>query len=226
MNTGTLGRRGFVARDVLEGLKLSMVNQRKRIVIWALSALALVWMLALAGYFIAQHAKVTAAKVHAYAESVDLSKLSGPERAKAIDKLASMLNALSPEERRQNRQGDRTGDRWFGQMTEEEKSHFVEATMPTGMKQMIQAFEQLPEDQRKRAVDRAMKRWSEDQGRQGGTGNQPPISDELRQKIIRIGLQQFYSQRSAETKAEGAPLMEQIQKVMESGQMNRGGYRQ
>jgi hypothetical protein len=203
-----------------------MVNQRKRIVLMAIGALALVWLVAMTGYLMAQHAKVTVDKVHAYAASVDLGKLSGAERAAAIDKLASMLNALSLEERQKERRGDRTGERWFQQMTEAEKNHFVEATMPTGMKQMIQAFEQLPEDQRKRAVDRAMKRWSEDRGQQPGAGNQPPISDELRQKIIRIGLQQFYSQSSAETKAEVAPLMEQIQKVMESGQMNRGGFRQ
>jgi hypothetical protein len=199
-----------------------MVNQRKRTVFMALGALALVWVVAMAGYVLAQHAKITVEKVRAYAESVDLSKLSGRERAEAIDKLAAMLNALSLDERQKERRGDRTGERWFQQMTEEEKNHFVEATMPTGMKQMIQAFEQLPEDQRKRAVDRAMKRWSEDQG-QRGDGSQPPISDELRQKIIRIGLQQFYSQSSAETKAEVAPLLEQIQKVMENGQFNRGG---
>lgn len=208
-----------------------MINQRQRIVFWAFGALALVWVVAVAGYFLAQRAKVTAEKVRAYAESVDLSKLSGSQRAKAIDKLAAMLNALSPDERRQERGNrDRSGERWFKQMTDAEKEHFVEATMPTGMKQMIQAFEQMPEDQRKRAVDRAMKQLAEDQARGGGArngdGNQPPISDELRQKIVRIGLQQFYSQSSAETKAEVAPLLEQIQKVMQNGGFNRGGPRQ
>jgi hypothetical protein len=161
---------------------------------------------------------------------VDLSKLSGAERAKAIDRLAAMLNALSPDERRQERGNrDRAGDRWFRQMTDDEKAHFIEATMPNGMKQMIQAFEQMPEDQRKRAVDRAMKQLAEDQARGGprnGGGNQPPISDELREKIIKIGLQQFYNQSSAQTKAEVAPLLEQIQNVMQNGGFNRGGPRQ
>jgi hypothetical protein len=116
-------------------------------------------------------------------------------------------------------------------MTDDEKGRFIEATMPTGMKQMINAFEQMPEDQRKRAVDRATKQMAEDQahggaGQGNGGANQPPISEELRQKIIRIGLQQLYSQSSAQTKAELAPLLEQIQKVMESGAMMRGGPRQ
>ena len=209
-----------------------MVNQRRRMVIWALCGLALIWILAIAGYFIAQHAKVTAEKVRAYAESVDLSKLSAAERAKAIDKLAAMMNALSPEERRQQRSDrDRADGLWFNQMTENEKGRFIEATMPTGMKQMIQAFEQMPEDQRKRAVERATKQMAENQARGGagqsnGGASQPQISEELRQKIIRIGLQQLYSQSSAQTKAELAPLLEQIQKVMESGAMTRGGQRQ
>jgi hypothetical protein len=211
---------------------LGMVNQRRRMVIWALCGLALIWILAIAGYFIAQHAKVTAEKVRAYAESVDLSKLSAAERAKAIDKLAAMMNALSPEERRQQRSNrDRADGLWFNQMTEDEKGRFIEATMPTGMKQMIQAFEQMPEDQRKRAVERATKQMAENQARGGagqsnGGASQPQISEELRQKIIRIGLQQLYSQSSAQTKAELAPLLEQIQKVMESGAMTRGGPRQ
>ena len=201
------------------------MNQRQRIVVRALLALGLVWLLALAGYFFAQHAKVTAEKIRAYAASVDLSKLSAEERKKAIDRLAAMLNTLSPEERRQERGGrDPSGERWFKQMTDAEKKQFIEATMPNGMKQMIKAFEQLPEDQRKRAVDRAVKRLAEDQARgvAPGGANQPPMSDELRQQIIRAGLQEFYSQSSAETKAEVAPFLEQLQHVMENGGTLRG----
>jgi hypothetical protein len=140
-----------------------------------------------------------------------------------------MLNALSPEERRQGRgQRDRAAERWFNQMTDDEKARFIEATMPAGMKQMIRAFEEMPEEQRKRAVDRALKQLAEDRARGGprnGDGNQPPISDELREKIVKIGLQQFYNQSSARTKAEVAPLLEQIQNVMQNGGFNRGGPR-
>jgi hypothetical protein len=209
-----------------------MVNQRQRMVVLALGGLALVWILAAGGYFLAQHAKVTVEKIRAYTASLDLSKLSVADRAKAIDKLSMLVNALSPEERRQQRGGrDRAGEQWFNQMTDDEKGRFIEATMPTGMKQMIQAFEQMPEDQRKRAVERATKQMAEDQARRGaGQSNsgasQPPINEELRQKIIRIGLQQLYSQSSAQTKAELAPLLEEIQKVMESGAITRGGPRQ
>lgn len=191
----------------------------------ALLAVAVIWAVALAGYFIAKHAKVTAEKVQAYVAAVDLSQLSAAERAEALRKLADMLNRLSLEERREMRMGRMIGD-WFAQMTEEEKAAFIEATMPTGFKQMIAAFEELPEDRRKRTVDQAMKRLREQQqqgafGESNGT-NAPPLSPELEAKVRTIGLKSFYGESSAQTKAELAPLLEEMQRSMESGRPFRG----
>ncbi|MEJ0089445.1 MAG: hypothetical protein WDM80_06845 [Limisphaerales bacterium] len=106
-----------------------MLNQRQRPILLALVALVVIWVLAIAGYELAKHAKVTPEKIRAYVGSVDFSQLSAAERAAAIKKLAAMLNALSLEDRRSLRL-DRTG--WFEKMSEEEKGEFLEATMPTG----------------------------------------------------------------------------------------------
>ncbi|TAK94806.1 MAG: hypothetical protein EPO07_16135 [Verrucomicrobia bacterium] len=203
-----------------------MLNQRQRAVVWAAAGLVAIWAAGFAGYTVFQHLKVTAEKVRAYVESVDLSKLSGDARARAIQKLADMLNRLSPEERRQMRLG-RAAESWFTQMTEEEKGQFIEATMPAGFKQMITAFEQQPEDKRKRAIDDALKRLREANTQAGaGAGtrgtNRPPLSPELEAKVRSIGLQTFYSQSSAQTKAELAPVLEELQRSMESGRMGRG----
>jgi hypothetical protein len=172
---------------------------------------------------------MTAEKVKAYAEGVDLSKLSGADRAAAIRRLAEMLNALSLEERRKARL-DRTAWDWLGQMTEEEKAAFIDATMPTGFKQMLASFEQLPEEKRRRAIDDAVKRLREAQTKMAasddplhsGTNGPPPLSPELQAKIRTIGLQTFYSQSSAQTKAELAPVLEELQHVMESGRPFHG----
>lgn len=185
-----------------------------------------IWLLAWAGHAFFNHMKVTAEKVRAYVESVDLSKLSGDERARALQRLADMVNKLSVEERRQMRFGRRAGD-WFEQMTEAEKGQFIEATMPTGFKQMISAFEELPEEQRKRTVDRAMRRLREQREREPGEGGEggdgsPPISPELEARVRTIGLKSFYSESSAQTKAELAPLLEELQRSMESGRAFRG----
>src|SRR5204863_6179703 len=114
------------------------------------------------------------------------------------------------------------------------KGDFIEATMPTGFKQMLTAFEQMPQDKRKRAIDDACKRLQQTrettaneepgQGGQTASTNAPPeMSKELQERIVRIGLGSFYSQSSAQTKAELAPLLEEMQRVMESGRMFRGG---
>ena len=166
---------------------------------------------------------MTADKVRAYAESVDLNQLSAADRARALKKLADELNALSLADRQQL-QLNRLTQKWFAEMTEAEKEAFIEATMPTGIKQMLAAFEQQPEDKRRKMIDDAMKRLrdeSENARRQSaewrrGT-NRPPISPELEAKMRTIGLQTFYSQSSAQTKAELAPLLEEMQRTMESG---------
>jgi hypothetical protein len=184
-----------------------------------------VWGIALTGYHIAKNSKVTAEKVRAYIDSVDLSKLSSSARADAIRRLEEMLNRLSPEERRRLRAARMAG-RWFDEMTEDEKAGFLEATMPTGFKQMLTAFEELPEEKRHKAVDDALRRLKEAQTKMqtgggginpGGTNNGPVLSDELQAKVRTIGLKTFYSQSSAQTKAELAPVLEELQRVMESG---------
>jgi hypothetical protein len=75
-----------------------MVNQRWRPVWLSALAVCVIWVVALVGYRLAKNATMTAEKVKAYAESVDLSKLTGAARAKAIAALAAKLNALSLED--------------------------------------------------------------------------------------------------------------------------------
>ena len=200
-----------------------MLNQRQRPILLALVALVVIWVVAIAGYAIAKHAKVTPEKIHAYVGSVDFNHLSAADREAAIRKLAAMLNALSLEERRSLR-ANRLD--WFNEMTDQEKSEFLEATLPTGFKQMLTAFEQMPPDKRQRVVDQAVKQMKEANEKMAATGQEPPdrngLSPELQEKVTKIGLQSFYSQSSAQTKAELAPLLEEMQHMMESGRMMRG----
>lgn len=203
------------------------MNTRHRPIYFAVLGLLFVWLVAGVGYSIARHSKSTAEKVRAYLTRTNLRALSGEERKKALRDLAAKINSLSAEERRRFR-GGRMMDDWFKEMSEEEKGEFIEATMPGGFKQMITAFEQLPEEKRKRTVDDAMKRLKDAREsdapiKSSTETNKPPVlSEDLQKKVATIGLKSFYSQSSAQTKAELAPLMEEIQKSMESGRMFRG----
>ena len=203
-----------------------MLSLRKRPLLWALAGLALAWLLACGGYLVAKSQRVTADKVRAYLRSVDLARLKGEERAKALRELVRQITALPYEERREARL-DREWAHWFAAMTEPEKGGFIEATLPTGFKQMLGAFEQLPLDRRRRSIDEAVKRLREARSQMesgelpppadGATNALPVISDELRQQIVTTGLKSFYSQSSAQTKAEAAPLLEELQSMMERG---------
>ena len=207
-----------------------MWNPRQRPVVLAMIALVLIWAVAIGGYELAKNARVTPEKLRAYVESVDFSHLSAAERAAAIKKFADMLNALSLEERRSLRLKRMA---WFDQMTEAEKSEFLEATLPTGFKQMLAAFEEMPPEKRQKVVDQAVKQMKEAGEKMAGGGQSTPagaggpgLSPELQEKVTKIGLQSFYSQSSAQTKAELAPLLEEMQRQMESGRMLRGPRQQ
>ncbi len=208
-----------------------MLTQRQRPVFLATAILAAIWIVAAGGYRAAKRAQVTPEKVRAYVASADFSRLSAADRAAVMRKLAGMLNALSLEERR-GLQMDRTAYGWFEKMTETEKGEFLEATLPTGFKQTLAAFEEMPEDKRRRTVEQALRQMKESREKLAATGQAPPagtngvvLSEELRQKVTTIGLKSFYSQSSAQTKAEMAPVLEEMQRMMESGRMLRGGPR-
>jgi hypothetical protein len=208
-----------------------VASHRTRPILIAAIVFVGAWTVAITGYTIAKNSKMTADKVRAYAQSVDLDKLSADARAKAIRDLAAKLNRLSPEERRKARL-ERSGQRWFEQMTEEEKGTFIELTMPTGFKQMLSSFEELPEERRRRAIGDALRRLREEQEKtreadgapaETPTNAPPALSKDLQEKITKIGLKTYYSESSAQTKAEIAPLLEELQRMMESGRMFRGG---
>ena len=183
----------------------------------------------MAGYWISKNATMTADRVGSFVASVDLSKLTGSARAKALKDLENMINRLSLDERQRMR-ADRLAESWFGAMTEEEKSALIEATMPTGFKQMLDAFEQLPEDKRRKTIEDALRGLRQTNSRlQAGQGGMPSgtnrplaISPEIQAQVRTLGLKSFYSQSSAQTKAELAPVLEELQRAMESGRAFRG----
>ena len=136
------------------------MSPRRRPLIIALAALALAWALALAGFAVARHLRSTPEKVRAYLRGVDFAKLSPEARRQALRRLAAMLNALSPEDRRAARL-NREFAGWFRIMDEAEKGEFLELTVPAGFNQMLLAFEKMPEDKRRKTIEDSLRRLRE-----------------------------------------------------------------
>ena len=209
-----------------------MTQRQKRVLLIAVSVFVVAWAVAITGYVIARNAKVTVEKVKTTLADTDLAQLSPEDRAKRLKNLANMLNALGYNDRRRARL-DEEWNRIFRQMTDQEKSQFLDETLPTGFKQMMTAFEQMPEDKRKKAIGdavRRLKKAREEQATLGGidpeserfrTNRPPELSPEMQQKVMKMGLNSFYRDSSAQTKAELAPFMEELQKAMENGQLFR-----
>ncbi len=201
-----------------------MTNPRYKPLLIGAAAVALVWALVLAGYRIADRLKMTPEKVLAALKQTELSKLDDAARARKLRELAAKLNQLSGNDRR-NTRADREWDRLWLDMTEGEKAGFIERTMPAGVKQMLANFEKLPEDKRRYAITNAIARMQQRREKgeapMGERQGREPMSDELQKKVVTTGLKTFYAESSAQTKAEVAPLLEEMQRMMEGGKLFR-----
>ncbi len=110
-----------------------------------------VWLLAGAGYRLAQRSEVTADQVLAYAQSVDLAGLAGPGRAAAILKFEAMFNVLSLDERQQVWPEIISG--WFPSLTEAERTQLLKAASLPGFNPVPNAFDLLPPERRQKAIE-------------------------------------------------------------------------
>ena len=77
-------------------------------------------------------------------------------------------------------------------------------------------------------MSQAVKQMKDQRDKMTATGQLPPqgtnavvLSPELQDEVTKIGLQTFYSQSSAQTKAELGPFLEEMQRTMEMGRMLR-----
>jgi len=90
----------------------------------------------------------------------------------------------------------------------------------------LRMFEQWPKERQQEEIDKALKELranAADPGSMKFSGlhgtNAPVINPELDKKIRTIGLTTLYSKGSAQTKADLAPLLMEVQRQFESGQL-------
>jgi len=129
-----------------------------------------------------------------------------------MEAVAKKLNQLTYEERREVRLSRRL-DRFFKGLNPEEQGRFLDLTLPDGFRQMMEALNKMDREKRKVFVEHTLEQLRKDEGQ-----NMPERleNDGNIQKIIDQGLKSFYSDASAETKMDLAPVIEQMQRNLQS----------
>ena len=182
--------------------------------VWIKTALALaaVWAVA-AGIIYGLHATTpTAASVSSYLAQTDLTRLQGRERARAIEKVADQLNGVSIEERGKIERGGKLR-RFFLGLRPDEQQAFLDSTLPAGFKQLMEAFNKMEPEKRRRFVERAL----EDMKKRGSEGRPSDADPKLHEQVVNQGLRSFYSDASPDVKLDLAPLIEQMQRNLQLG---------
>jgi hypothetical protein len=138
--------------------------------------------------------------------------MAASRRAKAIERMEGMLNRLSFEERHKV---DRAGTTraFFKQLMPDEQVAFMDATLPTGFKQLMESFNKMDPAKRKQILDRALA----DMKKHEGEAPPPNVDDRLSQKMVEHGLHAVYTDANADVKLDLAPLIEQMQRNLQYG---------
>ena len=180
-----------------------------RVTPWLKISLALLVIWAVAGGLIywARAEKPTPQSIAAYLRSADITSRTGADRDKVIHRVEDMLNGISYEDRQELRREGLT-NRFFGSLTPDEQGQFLDATLPTGFKQMMDSFNKMDHARRKQIVDNALARMRQDEGERP----RPNLNDKNTQRIVDQGLRSFYSDADADVKLDLAPLIEQMQR--------------
>ncbi len=102
-------------------------------------------------------------------------------------------------------------EEFYTGLNPDEQAKFLDLTLPAGFQQMMQAFNDMPRDRRQRIVENALKEM-----RKNPDNRTERLDDEQARKVIDHGLRSYYSDASAETKLDLAPLIEQMQRNLQS----------
>ncbi len=136
----------------------------------------------------------------AFVAENDLSGIEDPaERKRVIGELATMLNGLEPSEMREleEKAGEDPRRDLFREMNPDEQLFFLERRVGRAFQQMMQSFNEMDREERKKIVERSLKRMQEERG---GPGRLEETDPEIADKITQAGLKSFYEDASAETR--------------------------
>jgi hypothetical protein len=205
------------------------MNHHRALIFKAVAVLVLVWGVVFAVRSMAASKKVTADRLDLEVRALrfeDWSEQSGSvaeaeRREEGIRRIASMVNRLDFKERQRNRE-NRSNEEFFRRLNPREKNLFVDLTIVESMGKFMEALDQMPAAQRRQFVEQGLREIQE--GRTGAEIERVQEMDEqLLAKISEEGMRAYFSQATADTKLDLAPLMEAMNEVMQGLRGNEFG---
>jgi len=192
------------------------MTARNLILFRGVVGLALLWGLVFLVVSFAKARKPTAEKVAKFQNENRLSEIEDPdERREIVEKMATMLNQMEASELNALSERDDEDPRrgFFREMNADEQRLFMERRVGRAFEQIMQSFNEMDRDERKRIVERSLKQMREDGTGPGGEGLEE-ADPEIVEKMTEAGLKAYYEDASVETKIDLAPLMEEMQRSM------------
>jgi len=175
------------------------------------AVLIAIWAIAGGIIFWARSVKPTPDSVARYLDAHPVA--SAPDRGKLLAKVASQINQLNYDQRREAGMGKKLNT-FFRSLTPEEQSRYLDLTLPAGFNQMMDALNKMTPEKRKEFVDKTLAEMKKHEGEDVPEDKRK--LDANGQKIIDQGFRSFYSEASPETKMDVAPLIEQLQRNLQS----------
>lgn len=198
------------------------MTRRTRLILQAVAALVLVWLVVFAVRSIAGSQRVTAEKLEQSIREADFEDWSerdsvpggatAERREERLREIADQVNRLDFAEREKTRD-ERIGEEFFRRLSRSEKELFIDLTIEKSMETFMQALDALEPAERRKFVEDGL-REIEDGRTEEEMLRARELSEDLLGRITEEGMKSYFENASVDTKLDLAPLMEAMDDVM------------
>ena len=207
------------------------MSGKRSVIVKGVALLALIWAVVFAVRSFAASQMVTAERLEREMRELALDDWSenpgagamAIAREEEIRRIAEMVNRLDFAEREKNR-NNRSGEDFFRKLSVKEKNLFVDLTIVESMSKFMEALDQMPEEQRKRFVEKGLEDIQKGRTAEEMEGARK-MDESLMTKISEEGMRAYFDKASADTKLDLAPLMEAMNEIMQGLRGNEFGPR-
>lgn len=155
-------------------------------------------------------------------DSSDFSQSRKEARLAHLDEVGEVLTRL---DLRQRRLLDEQGDLFelFFRLSREEKLHFIKVTFNKSAERLMESFDQMDAEERRRMVQRSVQDMTSGQGAEA-LARLKEEDPEVLNLVIKKGFKAYYQGASAETKMSLLPFLDAVGEVVQGfAKPGRGG---